>query len=203
MGFIDGPEDVIELERRLLTFIFERVNEAYGSTLSRYRNGPLPSMRSVPVWDFGECLERLERADLVDDLDPEAERALCRLAEAEYGVAAVFVLGFPLSARPFYTHPRVGGVGGGAAAGFDLLFGGLEITTGGQRLHRRSDLEAALRARGLSPAAFESHLRMFDLGMPPHGGLAIGLERLTAQILGLANIREATLYPRDRYRVTP
>lgn len=204
MGFIDGPEDVIELERRLLTFIFERLNEAHASTLSHYRKEPLPSMRNVPVWEFGECLERLKRADLVDDLDPDAERALCRLAEAECGVAAVFVLGFPLSARPFYTHPRATAVGGGgAAAGFDLLFGGLEITTGGQRLHRRSDLEAALRARGLSPAAFESHLRMFDLGMPPHGGLAIGLERLTAQILGLANIREATLYPRDRYRVTP
>src|SRR5262249_6252966 len=202
MGFIDGPEDVIELERRLLTFIFERLNEAHAATLSRYRKGPLPSLRNVPVWEFGECLERLERADLVDDLDPEAERALCRLAEAECGVAAVFVLGFPLSARPFYTHPRVGGVGG-AAAGFDLLFGGLEITTGGQRLHRRNDLEAALRARGLSPTAFASHLQMFDLGMPPHGGLAVGLERLTAQILGLTNIREATLYPRDRYRVTP
>jgi nondiscriminating aspartyl-tRNA synthetase len=204
MGFIDGPEDVIELERRLLTFIFERLNDAHAATLGRYRKGPLPSVRDAPVWEFGECLERLGRADLVDDLDPEAERALCRLAEAERGVAAVFVLGFPLSARPFYTHPRAGRVSGsGAAAGFDLLFGGLEITTGGQRLHRRSDLEAALRARGLSPAAFESHLRMFDLGMPPHGGLAIGLERLTAQILGLANIREATLYPRDRYRVTP
>ena len=200
MGFIDGPEDVIELERRLLTFIFERLNEEHADALKRYRTAPLPSMRNVPVWEFAECLERLGRADLVDDLDPEAERALCRLAEAEHGVAAVFVLGFPMSARPFYTHPRVGG---GGAAGFDLLFAGLEITTGGQRLHRRGELEAALRARGLSPAAFESHLRMFDLGMPPHGGLAIGLERLTAQVLGLSNVREATLYPRDRYRLAP
>jgi nondiscriminating aspartyl-tRNA synthetase len=133
----------------------------------------------------------------------ELERELCRIAEAEHGVAAVFVLGFPLSARPFYTHPRVGPGRQGAAAGFDLLFNGLEITTGGQRLHTRADLEASLLARGLSPTSFESHLRMFELGMPPHGGLAIGLERLTTQILGLQNIREATLYPRDRYRVTP
>jgi hypothetical protein len=79
MGFIDGPEDVIELERRLLAFIFERLNEAHSATLSRYRKAPLPSMRKVPVWEFGECLERLGREDLVDDLDPEAERALCRL----------------------------------------------------------------------------------------------------------------------------
>jgi len=191
MGFIDGPEDIIELERQLLTFIFERLNEEFGTTL--------PSMREVPIWTFEECLTRLKRHDLVDDLDPDAERQLCRIAEAESGVPAVFVLGFPLSSRPFYTHPRTET----AAAGFDLLFRGLEITTGGQRLHRRDELERALLLRGIAPSSFESHLKMFELGMPPHGGLAIGLERLTAQILGLQNVRDATLYPRDRYRVTP
>jgi nondiscriminating aspartyl-tRNA synthetase len=83
------------------------------------------------------------------------------------------------------------------------LFRGIEITTGGQRLHRRTDLDNALRQRGVDPHAFESHLRMFDLGMPPHGGLALGAERLTAQVLGLRNVREATLYPRDVQRMTP
>jgi nondiscriminating aspartyl-tRNA synthetase len=165
-------------------------------------------MLKVPAWEFSDCLKKLKehfgRTDLIDDLDPEAERQLCQLAEKETSVSAVFVIGFPLSGRPFYTHPRKieGGVSG-AAASFDLLFHGLEITTGGQRLHRRRDLESALKGRGIDPASFESHLRMFDLGMPPHGGLAIGLERLTAQILGLQNVREATLYPRDRYRITP
>jgi nondiscriminating aspartyl-tRNA synthetase len=70
-------------------------------------------------------------------------------------------------------------------------------------LHRREDLEGALRGRGIDPANFESHLRMFELGMPPHGGFAIGLERLTARVLNLPNVRQAVLYPRDRYRVTP
>jgi nondiscriminating aspartyl-tRNA synthetase len=191
MGFIDGPEDVIQLERELLTYIFERLNAEHGTQL--------PSMLEVPIWTFAECVERLRRSDLEDDLDPDAERQLCRLAEEERGVPAVFVLGFPLSSRPFYTHPRTETT----AAGFDLLFRGLEVTTGGQRLHRRDALEAALLSRGISPASFESHLRMFELGMPPHGGLAIGLERLTAQILGLQNIRDATLYPRDRYHVSP
>jgi len=191
MGFIDGPEDVIELERNLLTYVFEKLNAECGTTL--------PSMLHVPTWTFEECLSRLRRNDLVDDLDRDAERQLCKLAEAECGVPSVFVLGFPLSARPFYTYPRTET----AAAGFDLLFGGLEITTGGQRLHRRDALERALLARGLAPASFESHLKMFELGMPPHGGLAIGLERLTALILGLQNVRDATLYPRDRYRLTP
>ena len=191
MGFIDGPEDIIQLERELLTYIFERLNVEHGTKL--------PSMLEVPIWTFEECVERLKRTDLADDLDPEAERRLCRLAEEACGVPAVFVLGFPLSSRPFYTHPQTGTT----AAGFDLLFRGLEVTTGGQRLHRRADLEEALRSRGIAPSSFESHLKMFELGMPPHGGLAIGLERLTAQILGLQNVRDATLYPRDRYRVTP
>jgi nondiscriminating aspartyl-tRNA synthetase len=135
MGFIDGPEDVIELERELLSFIFGKLNEMYASTLAGYRGTPLPSLERVPIWDFGECVTRLNRMDLVDDLDPEAERELCRLAEAEHGVAAVFVIGFPLSARPFYTHPRTGASQEGSAAGFDLLLNGLEITTRGQRLH--------------------------------------------------------------------
>jgi len=199
MGFIDGPEDVMQVERELLTYIFDKLNAEHAALLGRYRSAPLPSMLDVPIWTFAECLERLGRADLVDDLDPDAERELCRLAEREHGIPAVFVLGFPLAARPFYTYPLTNT----SAAGFDLLFNGMEITTGGQRLHRRGDLEDALRMRGISAAPFDSHLKMFDLGMPPHGGLAIGLERVTAQILGLQNVREATLYPRDRYRVTP
>jgi nondiscriminating aspartyl-tRNA synthetase len=203
-GFIDGPEDVIQLERELLTYIFGRVNKDCASLLSLYRKQPLPSMLEVPCWEFEKCLEVLKetfnRTDLTDDLDPEAERQLCQLAEKDTGISAVFVVGFPLSGRPFYTAPR--GTSG-AANSFDLLFQGVEITTGGQRLHRREDLEKALRGRGIDPTNFESHLRMFDLGMPPHGGFAIGLERLTAQILNLANIRQATLYPRDRTKLTP
>jgi nondiscriminating aspartyl-tRNA synthetase len=203
-GFIDGPEDVIELEKQLLTYIFEELERSFGDVLRRYRSTLLPPMLKVPVWDFRECLERLARAHgtshLKDDLDPEAERRLCALANAEAGVPAVFVLGFPAESRPFYSAPRGAA---GAAQSFDLLLEGLEITTGGQRLHERHALEAALSSRGMDPAAFEDHLRMFELGMPPHGGLAIGLERLTAQVLGLQNVREAVLYPRDRYHLRP
>ena len=203
-GFIDGPEDVIQLERELLTDIFQDLNREWAPVLRRYRQDALPSMLDVPCWEFEACLEMLRaefgRADLSDDLDPEAERQLCERARRETGVSAVFVLGFPVSARPFYTAPRGAA---GAAASFDLLFQGMEITTGGQRLHRREDLEAALRGRGFDPSNFESHLAIFDLGMPPHGGFAIGLERLTCQVLNLPNIRQAVLYPRDRYKLTP
>jgi nondiscriminating aspartyl-tRNA synthetase len=204
VGFIDGPEDVMQIERELLTYMFECLNRDHGSILADYNQPALPSMLEVPCWEFDRCLallkENFGRTDLIDDLDPEAERQLCRLAESETGVAALFVVGFPLTGRPFYTAPRGER---GAANSFDLLFRGIEITTGGQRLHQREALEASLVARGMDPLKFESHLKMFDLGMPPHGGLAIGLERLTAQVLGLSNVRQAVLYPRDRYRLKP
>ena len=203
-GFIDGPEDVIQLERELLTDMFDAINRRHEGVLRKYRSALLPSMLDAPCWEFADCLEMLRidfgRTDLTDDLDPEAERQLCERARRETGLSAVFVLGFPLGARPFYTAPRGSA---GAASSFDLLFQGIEITTGGQRLHRRADLEAALRSRSIDPANFESHLAMFDLGMPPHGGFAIGLERLTCQVLNLPNVRQAVLYPRDRYKVTP
>jgi nondiscriminating aspartyl-tRNA synthetase len=203
-GFIDAAEDVIRLEKALLTWMFAKLTENQGGLLRRLNAAPLPPLMDAPVWEFAECLERLTRAHgkthLTDDLDPEAERRLCAIAQRETGVPAVFVVGFPASGRPFYSAPR--GTQG-AAQSFDLLFRGVEITTGGQRLHRRADLERALRARQIDPAAFESHLKMFELGMPPHGGLAIGLERLTAQVLGLPNVRDAVLYPRDRDRLTP
>jgi len=165
---------------------------------------PLPSMMGAPVWSFHDCLARLKvahgRDDLFDDLDGEAERQLCALAEKEAGIPAVFVLGYPQSSRPFYTHP---GEVAGVSAGFDLLFRGVEITSGGQRLHTRDALESALTGKGIDLGGFETHLKMYELGMPPHGGLAIGLERLTALILGLTNVREATMYPRDRNRLSP
>ncbi|MBK7959773.1 MAG: aspartate--tRNA(Asn) ligase [Bdellovibrionales bacterium] len=204
MGFIDGPEDVMTLERNLLSEIFEDLNKRFGDSIKKRSGDFLPDMTKTPTWEFAECMERLKksfgRTDLVDDLDPQGERQLCEIAQKEFGNPSVFVIGFPLNARPFYTHPRGDK---GAAQSFDLLFRGLEITTGGQRLHTRAALEQALRAKGMDPKAFEGHLRMFDLGMPPHGGLAIGLERLTGQVLGLTNVREATMYPRDRNRVEP
>jgi nondiscriminating aspartyl-tRNA synthetase len=203
-GFIDGPEDVIQLERELLTDIFDNLNRRYAHVIGKYRTDGLPSLLEAPCWEFDDCLEMLRiefgRTGLTDDLDPEAERQLCERARKETGVPAVFVLGFPLKARPFYTAPRGSS---GAGSSFDLLFQGIEITTGGQRLHRREELEAALRARSIEPSSFESHLAMFDLGMPPHGGFAIGLERLTCQVMNLPNVRQAVLYPRDRYRLTP
>jgi nondiscriminating aspartyl-tRNA synthetase len=130
------------------------------------------------------------------DLAPEDERRIC----AEHG-ELVFVEGFPTAKRPFYTHPNPERPEW--SRGFDLLYRGLEIVTGGQRLHRHGDYLAALAERGLDPEPFGTYLDAFRYGMPPHGGFAIGLERFTAQALGLPNVREATLFPRDRNRIAP
>ncbi len=132
-------------------------------------------------------------------MDPEAERLLSGYFLKQTKSEFVFVTDYPQSKRPMYTMPK----GEGLTASFDLLFRGLEITTGGQRIHSYELLKENMRRQGLNPKTFTPYLKIFQWGMPPHGGLAIGLERLTAQIIGLKNIRQASLFPRDRHRLTP
>ncbi len=135
------------------------------------------------------------------DLSPADERRLGDWARREHGSDFLFVVGYPLAKRPFYTHPDPERPG--ASRGFDLLFRGLELMTGGQRLHRYADYLTALAERDMDPEPFAGYLEAFKHGMPPHGGFAIGLERWVAQLAGIANIREATLFPRDLTRLTP
>jgi nondiscriminating aspartyl-tRNA synthetase len=139
----------------------------------------------------------------VDDVDlaPADERRLCEWARAEHGSDFLFVTGYPMAKRPFYTHPEPARPE--YSNSFDLLFRGLEVVTGGQRLHRHEDYLAALASRGLDPGPFEGYLQAFRYGMPPHGGFAIGLERFVARLVGARNVRETTLFPRDRSRLTP
>jgi nondiscriminating aspartyl-tRNA synthetase len=113
----------------------------------------------------------------------------------------VFVTGYPLRKRPFYTHPQPGNPA--YSNGFDLLFRGIELVTGGQRLHRYDDYVAALTAAGEPLEPYRGYLDGFRYGMPPHGGFAIGLERFVARLTGAANVREATAFPRDLHRLTP
>jgi nondiscriminating aspartyl-tRNA synthetase len=133
------------------------------------------------------------------DLDPEAERLLGRWAREEHGSDFVFVTRYPQAARPFYTYPTEDGL----TRGLDLLFRGVEISSGGQRIHRHDDLVAELRKRNMDPAAFSGYLEVFRHGMPPHGGFALGAERLTALLLGIPNVRFARAFPRDGSRLQP
>jgi nondiscriminating aspartyl-tRNA synthetase len=139
----------------------------------------------------------------VDDVDlaPADERRLGEWALEEHGSDFLFVTGYPMAKRPFYTHPEPGRPE--YSNSFDLLFRGLEIVTGGQRLHRYDDYVAALEARGERPEPYDGYLQAFRYGMPPHGGFALGLERFPARPVGAQNVRETTLFPRDRTRLTP
>lgn len=119
----------------------------------------------------------------------------------EHGSEFVVVEGYPSSKRPFYTHPQPDDPRW--TNSFDLLFRGLELVTGGQRLHRYADYETALEARGETTVPYETYLQAFRHGMPPHGGFAIGLERWVARLTGADNVRRTTLFPRDLHRIEP
>jgi nondiscriminating aspartyl-tRNA synthetase len=135
------------------------------------------------------------------DLTPAHERCLGEWARREYGSEFLFVVGYPMVKRPFYTHPDPRRPA--YSNSFDLLYRDLELVTGGQRLHRYADSLAALADRGLAAEGFAGYVEAFAYGMSPHGGFAIGLERWVAQIVGAANVRETTLFPRDLQRLTP
>ncbi len=135
------------------------------------------------------------------DLAPEDERWLGDWAVREHGSEFLFVTEYPMAKRPFYTHPAPGRPG--YSNSFDLIFRGLELVTGGQRLHRHADYLAALARRGEDPGSYGGYLQVFEHGMPPHGGFAIGLERWTARLTGATNVRQVTLFPRDLHRLSP
>jgi nondiscriminating aspartyl-tRNA synthetase len=158
----------------------------------------------IPAVHFADALELVGKALGEDlsaepDLAPAHERWLGEWAVREYGGEFLFVTGYPMAKRPFYTHPEPGRPT--HSNSFDLLFRGLEVVTGGQRLHRYADYLAALAGQDLAP--YESYLQAFRHGMPPHGGFALGLERFTARLVGAANVRQTTLFPRDLHRLTP
>lgn len=133
------------------------------------------------------------------DLEPEHERAICEWALKEHNSDFVFVTHYPVSKRPFYTYEDENDKG--FTKSFDLLFRGLEITTGGQRVHNHDELVDRMKGRGLKPELFSYYLQAFKTGLPPHGGSATGLERLTARLLNIPNVKEATLFPRDLNRI--
>jgi len=155
----------------------------------------------IPVIHFRDALKLVGAPEDQPDLAPAHEQAIGRWAAQTYDSDFIAVEGYPMSKRPFYTHPQPGD--GRWSNSFDLIFRGLELVTGGQRLHRHSDYVAAIRAHGEDPAAYAGYLEAFAHGMPPHGGFAIGLERWTARLTRADNIREVTLFPRDLHRLTP
>jgi nondiscriminating aspartyl-tRNA synthetase len=203
-GFIDDENDVMDLQEGLFKAMMVAVAERCAPQLELLEasvpdvDAPIPR---IPLLEARELVaERFGHHTGGKDLDPEAERLLGRWAREEHGSDFVFVTKFPQSARPFYTYPEEDGE---LTRGLDLLFRGVEITSGGQRVHQHDMLVAELRKRHMDPAAFRGYLDVFRHGMPPHGGFAAGAERVTALLLGIPNVRFARAFPRDGSRIQP
>ncbi len=204
MGFIDDENDVMDMEEEFIKYLFEEINRRHGDILTTYgQNLPIPEkIPRIPVKESCEILEKeYNKVTKGYDLDPEGEKLICDWAKKNYNTELLFLTEYPKNKRPVYTMPLE--TNPDFTRSFDLLFRGLEITTGGQRIHDYNMLVEAFKSRGLNVEDFNYYLDTFAYGMPPHGGLAIGLERITQQILGLSNIREASIFPRDRNRLTP
>jgi nondiscriminating aspartyl-tRNA synthetase len=206
IGFIDDHTTVMATAREAVAGMVESVRSSAERSLSLL-GASLPQVpEAIPSVHFREVQEMIDRDSGAEeppelDLSPSNERWLGEWAAREFGSDFLFVTGFPMEKRPFYTHPDSDDAR--YSRGFDLLFRGVEIITGGQRLHRYEDYVEALGKLGESPSDYEGYLQAFRFGMPPHGGFAIGLERWVAQLLGLRNVRLATLFPRDPSRLTP
>lgn len=203
MGYIDNMYDVMEMEVAMLRHVMKVLAEGYAFELDLL-DVKLPEVGEVPSLRFDEArtlLKTMGGGKNRNDLTPEDEVLLCDHFQKEGKGEFVFVTHFPSAKRPFYAMDDPDDSEN--ALSFDLLFRGLEITTGGQRINDYAQQVAKFEARGLNPADFESFIGVHRVGLPPHGGLGIGLERLTMKICGLSNIREASLFPRDITHLTP
>ena len=205
-GFIENHFTVMRLLREVIAGIFAHLTENYAADLALLEANLPIILPEIPHIHFADAQELIFTRHGIDvrgepDLSPQDERLLGEWAWEMFGSDFLFVSGYPMVKRPFYTHPDPDRPG--YSNSFDLLFRGTELVTGGQRLHRYGDYLAALDRAGYSHEPFEQYLEAFRYGMPPHGGFAIGLERLLMQLLGLPNLRLATLFPRDLNRVAP
>jgi nondiscriminating aspartyl-tRNA synthetase len=210
LGFIESEIDLINLEKKLLAYIFEQTAAKNAADIEAWKDkgASVPDPASVfnaPTVPYEEAIKLAneesakKKGPRIFDINPEAERYISAWAERETGIPLVFVNDFPRRHRPFYTYPQ--GVSG--TMSFDAIFRGLEITTGGRRQHDYNELSQILPRFGLKKENMEGYLSIFKYGCPPHGGFAIGCERLTQKLLGLSNVKEASLFPRDRKRVFP
>jgi nondiscriminating aspartyl-tRNA synthetase len=205
MGYIDGFEDIMAMETETLRFIMKFLKENYAKELN-ILEVELPEINQIPAVRFDDAkvlvAEKYNRKIKNPyDLEPEEEVLIGKYFKEEYGSDLVFVTHYPSKKRPFYamddpTDPKF-------TLSFDLLFKGMEITTGGQRIHDYEAQVAKMMARGMNPDEFTNFLMIHKHGMPPHGGLGIGLERLTMKILDEQNVRETTMFPRDVSRLEP
>jgi nondiscriminating aspartyl-tRNA synthetase len=204
MGFIKSHEDIMDIETLFLAELSKALKEECAAEFALL-GAKVPEVPAkIPRISLREAQKLITKETGKDctnepDLEPEHERWLCAYSAEKLGSEFIFVTNFPTAKRPFYTYrdekdPTY-------TKGFDLLFRGVEITTGAQRIHNYDDLVASMKEKKLDPAKFAYYLQAFKYGLPPHGGFGLGLERLTAKMLGIDNVKEAALFPRDINRI--
>lgn len=212
MGFIKSFEDLMELEARMFQYMFKVLNEEYAPELEMYlgKDARLPELTVFPKIRFIEAKqlfadahpgEQGKRSLLEPDFAPEEEKWLGEYFLKEYNAPIVFITHYPTVKRPFYAMEDPENTE--YTLSYDMLLNGLEVTTGGQRIHDYAEQVAKMERRGMDTSDFEDYLTMHKYGMPPHGGMGLGLERIVQNILGLDNIKQATAFPRDRDRLRP
>ncbi len=205
MGYIHSFLDICAMETGFLQYTMNLLEKEYSKEL-KLLNITLPDVKKIPYVRFDEAKrlvsEKYNRKIRNPfDLEPEEEELIGKYFKEEYNADFVFVTHYPSKKRPFYAMDDPEDTR--YTLSFDLLYHGLEITTGGQRIHDLNMLEEKIQAKGMTEEGLEQYLDAFRFGMPPHGGLGIGLERLTMQLLREDNVREACLFPRDMSRLEP
>lgn len=204
MGFIDSFEEIMDMVEKVIRYIFQKIAEERKEELALF-NAILPKLsKKIPHLKMKETQEIIYKRTGQDnrkesDLEPEDEREICRYALEKYGSELIFITHYPTKKRPFYTYPDPKEPE--YTCSFDLLGRGLEWATGGQRINDYKTLVDHVKKWGNKPEDFDIYLQAFKYGMPPEGGFCLGAERITMQILGLENVREASLFPRDMERV--
>lgn len=205
MGFIDSFQDIMEMETGFLQYTMALLERDYKEELTLL-GVSLPDTEKIPQVRFDKAKELVAQKYNRSirnpyDLEPEEEALIGQYFKEEMGADFVFITHYPSKKRPFYAmdDPKDTAY----TLSFDLLYDGLEITTGGQRIHDYGMLAEKIAARGMTEEGMEQYLMTFRHGMPPHGGLGIGLERLTMKLLGEENVRETALFPRDTGRIEP
>jgi nondiscriminating aspartyl-tRNA synthetase len=205
MGFISDFSEIMQMETAMLQYVFKFLKEAYAAEAAAV-GIEIPEVNEIPTVRFKDAKEMVAaeyNRKIKDpyDLEPEEEQLIGQLFKDKYGSDFVFVTHYPSKKRPFYAmdDPE----NDKYTLSFDLLFRGMEVTTGGQRIHGYEEQMEKMRKKGLNPDDFESYLMIHKYGMPPHGGLGIGLERLCMKLFGDNNIRLSSMFPRDINRLIP
>lgn len=205
MGYIQSFGEIMQMETRMIRFSMQYLQENYEDEINLL-NVNVPEIKEIPAISFSEAKVMISKEYKrtikdYDDFEPEEEKLLHELILKITGSEFVFVTHYPSKKRPFYAMDSK--VNSEETLSFDLLFRGLEITTGGQRIHSYQEQIIKMQRREMNVSLFESYLMMHKYGMPPHGGLGLGLERFTSRLLNQENVRYSTLFPRDINRVTP